>query len=48
MTTYEDSVFSGRYITGDVSETYLDDLEAARKDSSKAAVRQEGALEDED
>ena len=48
VTTYEDSVFSGRYITGDVSETYLDDLEAARKDSSKAAVRQEGALEDED
>ena len=48
LTTYEDSVFSGRYITGDVSETYLDELEAARKDSSKAAVGHEGALEDED
>ena len=34
--TYEDCVFSGRYITGDVSEDYLAALEAARNDLSKA------------
>jgi len=32
---YEDSVFSGEYVTGDVSGGYLDALEAKRKDSMK-------------
>ena len=33
---YEDSVFSGQYVTGDVDESYLDMLEAERNDSAKA------------
>ena len=35
---YEDSVFSGNYITGDVEVDYLASLEAARKDSAKEPV----------
>ncbi len=35
ITEYEDSVLSGRYITGDVSASYLSDLEAHRKDAIK-------------
>lgn len=33
---YEDSVFSGEYVTGDVDESYLNDLEAERNDGAKA------------
>lgn len=32
---YEDSVFSGEYVTGDVNAAYLEDLEASRNDVSK-------------
>ena len=32
---FEDSVFSGSYITGDVEQSYLDELEAARNDQAK-------------
>jgi amidophosphoribosyltransferase len=32
---YEDCVFSGRYVTGDVNDAYLDHLEAARNDAMK-------------
>ena len=32
---FEDSVFSGSYITGDVEQGYLDALEAARNDQAK-------------
>jgi amidophosphoribosyltransferase len=37
ITSYEDCVFSGRYVTGGVSEAYLDDLEAVRNDQSKSS-----------
>ena len=33
---YEDSVFSGQYVTGDVDAAYLDSLEAERNDDAKA------------
>ena len=33
---FDTSVFSGEYITGDVSEDYLNDLENARNDEAKA------------
>jgi amidophosphoribosyltransferase len=33
--SYEDSVFSGNYVTGDVKSDYLLSLEAARSDSAK-------------
>ena len=32
---YEDSVFSGAYVTGDVDTSYLHTLETERKDSAK-------------
>ena len=47
ITDYEDSVFSGRYITGDVSAAYLSDLEADRNDASKLE-RDAALLNEED
>jgi len=38
---YEDSVFSGHYITGDVQLEYLESLEQARCDSAKEAAEDE-------
>tara|TARA_Y100001968_G_scaffold333690_1_gene398414 strand:+ start:2849 stop:4348 length:1500 start_codon:yes stop_codon:yes gene_type:complete len=35
ITVYEDSVFSGRYVTGDLSDGYLQSLEASRNDATK-------------
>jgi amidophosphoribosyltransferase len=35
---YEDSVFSGEYVTGDVNAAYLEDLEASRNDVSKGTT----------
>ena len=35
ITVYEDSVFSGRYVTGDLSDGYLQSLEANRNDATK-------------
>jgi amidophosphoribosyltransferase len=35
ITEFEDSVFSGRYVTGDVKSEYLSNLEASRSDSAK-------------
>jgi amidophosphoribosyltransferase len=35
---YEDSVFSGSYITGDVDSAYLDSLEQSRRDNAKEPV----------
>jgi amidophosphoribosyltransferase len=34
---FEDSCFSGRYITGDVTREYLDGVEAQRRDGAKQA-----------
>ena len=35
---YEASVFSGHYVTGDVDEEYLNDLEKERRDEAKDCV----------
>ena len=32
---FEDSVFSGEYVTGGVDQNYLDELEASRNDQAK-------------
>ena len=40
---FDTSVFDGRYVTGDVDERYLRDLEQARNDASRSA--QLGALD---
>lgn len=40
---FETSVFNGEYITGDISQDYLDQLDAARNDTAKA---QRGSGED--
>ncbi len=36
VTNFEASCFSGHYITGDVTQAYLDGVEAQRRDSAKA------------
>ncbi|HET8551878.1 MAG TPA: amidophosphoribosyltransferase [Gammaproteobacteria bacterium] len=45
LTQFDDSVFSGRYVTGDVTPDYLRHLELLRSDSAKAA-RNRAALEE--
>ncbi|HET7569385.1 MAG TPA: amidophosphoribosyltransferase [Gammaproteobacteria bacterium] len=45
LTQFDDSVFSGRYVTGDVTPDYLRHLEILRSDSAKAA-RNRAALEE--
>ena len=35
VTNFEDSCFSGAYITGDVTQEYLDGIEARRRDGAK-------------
>ena len=44
VTNFEDSCFSGVYITGDVTQAYLDDVETRRRDGAKMAqVEEESA-----
>ena len=43
---YEDSVFSGKYITGAVDRAYLDDLQFTRSDEQKQQVELRQAFED--
>ena len=38
LTSFEDSVFSGNYITGDVDHDYLAALESSRNDAQKKAT----------
>ena len=38
VTSFEDSCFSGNYITGDVTQAYLDGIEAQRRDGSRQAA----------
>ena len=47
ITEYEDSVFSGRYITGDVNASYLSDLESVRNDATKVQRDSLHVIEDE-
>ena len=37
VTNFEDSCFSGNYITGDVTQAYLDRIEAQRHESNRRA-----------
>ena len=46
ITAYEDSVFSGRYVTGDVDERYLADLQLARNDEQKQETEKVLSVED--
>jgi amidophosphoribosyltransferase len=39
VTNFEDSCFSGVYITGDITQEYLDGVEAQRRDGVKMADR---------
>jgi amidophosphoribosyltransferase len=43
ITRFDDSVFTGRYVTDDVSEEYLQQLELFRSDAAKEARRKQGA-----
>ncbi|MDP1539634.1 MAG: amidophosphoribosyltransferase [Moraxellaceae bacterium] len=36
ITDFDCSVFTGEYVTGDINEAYLDDLQASRNDSAKS------------
>jgi len=36
FSSFETSVFDGKYVTGDISEEYLQRIDAKRNDSSKA------------
>ena len=38
VTSFEDSCFSGKYVTGDVTQAYLDGVEAQRREGSKQAA----------
>jgi amidophosphoribosyltransferase len=38
VTNFEDSCFSGNYVTGDVTQAYLDGVEAQRREGSKQAA----------
>ena len=42
---FEDSCFSGIYITGDITQEYLDGIEALRRDGAKAAAVAENQLD---
>ena len=41
ITQFEDSVFTGNYITGNVNQEYLDKLDTERNDSAKTALKQQ-------
>lgn len=43
LTEFECSVFDGRYITGDISESYLTNLQNSRSDTSKGALQNKDA-----
>ena len=46
MQSFEASCFSGIYITGDITQEYLDGVEASRRDDAKeAAVAEENQLD---
>jgi amidophosphoribosyltransferase len=38
ITSFECSVFDGHYVTGDVDDAYLNELEMARLDGNKASA----------
>ena len=43
LTSFEASCFDGVYVTGDVSQEYLDRLEASRQNPSKPAKAEDAA-----
>ena len=42
ITEFDTSCFSGEYVTGDVTEEYLDELEQRRNDSAKKKRKRKG------
>ena len=44
--TFDCAVFDGQYITGDVNEAYLNKIEQARNDASKAKAHAVSAIID--
>ena len=53
IVTFDSSCFSGEYVTGDISQSYLDELELERSDSAKVrrdarVLREENDDEDDD
>jgi amidophosphoribosyltransferase len=53
IVTFDSSCFSGEYVTGDISQSYLDELELERSDSAKArrnarVLREENDDDDDD
>ena len=42
ITRFEDSIFTGDYVTGDVDSAYLTDLQLARSDDAKASEHTRG------
>jgi amidophosphoribosyltransferase len=40
VTTFETSCFSGIYVTGDITQEYLDGVEASRRDGERAAAKE--------
>ena len=45
VTSFETSCFSGEYITGDISQAYLDDVEATRREDVRHAAVTESQLD---
>jgi len=45
VTTFETSCFSGIYVTGDITQEYLDGVEASRRDGERAAADAENQLD---
>ncbi|TRW49340.1 amidophosphoribosyltransferase [Aliidiomarina halalkaliphila] len=46
ITTFETSVFNGEYVTGDISQEYLDRLHASRNDNARSSSDSEGTNPD--
>lgn len=46
ITRFEDSVFTGEYITGDIDQAYLDAVENQRNDSAKQSQMQDAMSEE--
>ena len=45
VTSFETSCFSGIYITGDITQEYLEGVEASRRDGQKQAAAAENQLD---
>ncbi len=48
ITTYETSIFDGKYVTGDVDQRYLSKIETFRSDSAKDVSMPDGEQTDDE